>query len=248
MPANPSCSRRCRSPSRMAEPARQPLAPSRTRRTYRDAHPDSGRDAQAPPEEAERAAEATGEFGPTSWIRPQLWPSAGRGWRVSRPSPSSSSLQVVHSGRNDIVRDETFRPGARGRLRLPRALRALAPTDLYGLRPAPVGRAPAIRDEANRLTLRASIVNRASYAQPLPLLRLTLPGPLRRDAWPARRRPCRLPAGQRGAEPARAGPARRRPHPHRRPGFRGGRIRARRLPAGPRAACAARTPIKTARQ
>jgi len=52
-------------------------------------------------------------------------------------------------------------------------LSVLAPTDLSAYELRQWGAASDPR-EANRLMLRASIVNRASYSQPMPLLRLTL--------------------------------------------------------------------------
>lgn len=82
------------------------------------------------------------------------------------------ALQVVHAARNDIVRNETFGPllaGTYGVL----GLSVLAPTDLSAYELRQWGAASDPR-EANRLMLRASIVNQAGYAQPLPLLRLTL--------------------------------------------------------------------------
>jgi len=81
-------------------------------------------------------------------------------------------LQVVHAGRNDIVRNEAFGPALAGAYDL-LGLSVLAPTDISAYELRQWGAASDPR-EANRLMLRASIVNRASYAQPLPLLRLTL--------------------------------------------------------------------------
>lgn len=81
-------------------------------------------------------------------------------------------LQVVHAERNDLARSPTFGPLIAGAYALVGAS-VLAPTDLtaYELRQWGAASDPA---EANRLMLRASIVNHASYAQPLPLLRLSL--------------------------------------------------------------------------
>lgn len=81
-------------------------------------------------------------------------------------------LQVIHSERDDLARSPTFGPVIAGAYALAGAS-ALAPTDLsaYELRQWGAASDPA---EANRLMLRASIVNRASFAQPLPLLRLSL--------------------------------------------------------------------------
>ena len=81
-------------------------------------------------------------------------------------------LQVIHAERNDLARSPTFGPLIAGAYALAGAS-VLAPTDLsaYELRQWGAASDPA---EANRLMLRASIVNHASYAQPLPLLRLSL--------------------------------------------------------------------------
>lgn len=98
------------------------------------------------------------------------------------------AVQVVHAKRNDIVRNETFGPALAGAYDL-LGLSVLAPTDLSAYELRQWGAASDPR-EANRLMLRASIVNRAVYAQPLPLLRLTLQdrfgGTLgQRDIYPA---------------------------------------------------------------
>ena len=81
-------------------------------------------------------------------------------------------LQVIHSERNDLVRNPTFGPVIAGAYAFFGAS-LLAPTDLsaYELRQWGAASDP---NEANRLLLRASIVNRATYAQPFPLLRLVL--------------------------------------------------------------------------
>jgi hypothetical protein len=81
-------------------------------------------------------------------------------------------LQVVHGERNALVRNPVLGPAVAGAYALFGAT-VLAPTDLgaYELRQWGAASDP---NEANRLMLRASIVNRASYAQPLPLLRLSL--------------------------------------------------------------------------
>jgi predicted Zn finger-like uncharacterized protein len=81
-------------------------------------------------------------------------------------------LQVIHAERNDLARSPTFGPLVAGAYALAGAT-ALAPTDLsaYELRQWGAASDPAA---ASRLMLRASIVNRATYAQPLPLLRLSL--------------------------------------------------------------------------
>ena len=81
-------------------------------------------------------------------------------------------LQVVHSQRESLVQSPALGPAIAGVYAL-FGLSGLAPTDLsaYELRQWGAASDP---NEANRLTLRASIVNRATYAQPFPLLRLTL--------------------------------------------------------------------------
>ncbi len=81
-------------------------------------------------------------------------------------------LQIVHSQRDALVRSPSLGPAIAGVYAL-LGLSMLAPTDLsaYELRQWGAASDP---NEANRLMLRASIVNRASYAQPFPLLRLTL--------------------------------------------------------------------------
>lgn len=81
-------------------------------------------------------------------------------------------LQVIHAARNDLARSPTFGPLVAGAYALAGAS-MLAPTDLsaYELRQWGAASDPT---EANRLMLRASIVNRATFAQPLPLLRLSL--------------------------------------------------------------------------
>jgi predicted Zn finger-like uncharacterized protein len=81
-------------------------------------------------------------------------------------------LQVIHAERNALVKSPALGPVVAGAYALFGAS-VLAPTDLgaYELRQWGAASDP---NEANRLMLRASIVNRASYAQPLPLLRLSL--------------------------------------------------------------------------
>ncbi len=82
------------------------------------------------------------------------------------------ALQVVHAERNALVQSPTFGPLVAGAYSLVGAS-VLAPTDLtaYELHQWGAASDPA---EADRLVLRASIVNRATYAQPLPFLRLSL--------------------------------------------------------------------------
>ena len=81
-------------------------------------------------------------------------------------------LQVVHSQRNTLVESPALGPAVAGVYAF-LGLSVMAPTDLsaYELRQWGAASDP---NEANRLVLRASIVNRATYAQPFPLLRLTL--------------------------------------------------------------------------
>ena len=81
-------------------------------------------------------------------------------------------VQVVHAERERIVRNASFGPVLAGAYDF-LGLSVLAPTDLSAYELRQWGAASDPRD-ANRLMLRASIVNRAGYAQPLPLLRLTL--------------------------------------------------------------------------
>jgi len=81
-------------------------------------------------------------------------------------------LQVIHSQRDDLVKSPRLGPVIAGSYDF-FGLSLLSPTDLsaYELRQWGAASDP---NEANRLMLRASIVNRATYAQPLPLLRLVL--------------------------------------------------------------------------
>jgi hypothetical protein len=81
-------------------------------------------------------------------------------------------LQVVHSQRDQLVRSPSLGPAIAGVYAV-LGLSVVAPTDLsaYELRQWGAASDP---NEADRLILRASIVNRATYAQPFPLLRLTL--------------------------------------------------------------------------
>jgi len=81
-------------------------------------------------------------------------------------------LQVIHSQRDALVQSPAVGPAVAGAYAF-LGVSVLAPTDLsaYELRQWGAASDP---NEANRLMLRASIVNRAAYAQPFPLLRLTL--------------------------------------------------------------------------
>jgi predicted Zn finger-like uncharacterized protein len=81
-------------------------------------------------------------------------------------------VQVVHAKRNELVRSASFGPVLAGTYDF-LGLSVLAPTDLSAYELRQWGAASDPR-EANRLVLRASIINRAGYSQPLPLLRLTL--------------------------------------------------------------------------
>ncbi len=82
------------------------------------------------------------------------------------------AVQVVHSKRNELVKSPGIGPVIAGTYSF-FGLTLLSPTDLsaYELRQWGAASDPK---EANRLLLRASIVNRATYAQPFPLLRLVL--------------------------------------------------------------------------
>ena len=82
------------------------------------------------------------------------------------------AAQVVHSKRDDLVRSPSLGPVIAGTYAF-FGLSLLSPTDLsaYELRQWGAANDPK---EANRLLLRASIYNRATYAQPFPLLRLVL--------------------------------------------------------------------------
>jgi predicted Zn finger-like uncharacterized protein len=123
-------------------------------------------------QEAKARAEAAREFADdetdTPGLLDQRWPwVAAAGFLALL-----LVLQVVHAARNDLVRNEAIGPALAGTYAL-LGLSVLAPTDVAAYELRQWGAASDPR-EANRLMLRASIVNRASYAQPLPLLRLTL--------------------------------------------------------------------------
>jgi hypothetical protein len=81
-------------------------------------------------------------------------------------------LQVIHSQRNDLVKSPGLGPLVAATYSF-FGLTLISPTDLaaYELRQWGAASDP---NEANRLLLRASIINRATYAQPFPLLRLVL--------------------------------------------------------------------------
>ena len=120
-------------------------------------------------EEAEARAAASAVFEPdeSPGFLSQRWP-----W-VAGVSVLAFLLllQGVHSQRDALVQGP-LGPAVAG-LYAFLGLTVLAPTDLsaYELRQWGAASDP---NEANRLMLRASIVNRATYAQPFPLLRLTL--------------------------------------------------------------------------
>ena len=82
------------------------------------------------------------------------------------------AVQVVHASAMTCCASPRSARCSRVPIRLVGAC-GLAPTDLSAYELRQWGAASDPR-EANRLMLRASIVNRASYAQPFPLLRLAL--------------------------------------------------------------------------
>ena len=123
-------------------------------------------------EEAAARAEAAREFESEIEVKPgflsQRWP-----WVAGVAALSLLLLlQMIHGARNDLVRSPTFGPIVAGAYSF-FGVSLLAPTDLasYELRQWGAASDP---NEADRLMLRASIVNRAAYAQPFPLLRLVL--------------------------------------------------------------------------
>ena len=81
-------------------------------------------------------------------------------------------LQVLYTQRNELVRSPAVGPVVAGAYAF-FGLSVLAPTDLAGYELRQWG-AASDPNEANRLMLLASIVNRAAFAQPFPLLRLSL--------------------------------------------------------------------------
>ena len=121
-------------------------------------------------EEAAARAAAASEFEveETPGFLTQRWP-----WVAAVTALSLLLLlQVIHGARNDLVQSPTFGPMIAGVYSF-FGSSLLAPTDpsAYELRQWGAASDPS---EANRLMLRASIVNRAAYAQPFPLLRLVL--------------------------------------------------------------------------
>ena len=158
-------------PAALPEPVQKPAAAAASGHTApRILIPDEMRKRLA--EEAAARAAAAREFEPVVDDSPgllaQRWP-----WVTAIALLALLLIvQVVHSERNLLVRNPALGPliaGAYSTL----GLTPLAPTDLsaYELRQWGASSDPR---EANRLMLRASIINRASYAQPFPLLRLTL--------------------------------------------------------------------------
>jgi hypothetical protein len=158
-------------PPQPQQPPSPPSRPSATGHTApRILIPDEMRKRLA--QEAEARAAAAALFDPepreTEALLSRRWPwAAGIGVLAML-----LLLQVLHSQRNDLVRNATFGPAVAATYDF-FGLSVLAPTDLsaYELRQWGAASDPKA---ANRLMLRASIVNRASYAQPLPLLRLSL--------------------------------------------------------------------------
>jgi predicted Zn finger-like uncharacterized protein len=123
-------------------------------------------------EEAEARASAARDFEPVVDDAPDTgarrWP-----WVAAVAGLSLLLLlQVIHSERNALVRNPALGPLVAGAYSV-FGLTPLAPTDLSAYELRQWGAASDPR-EAGRLMLRASIINRATYAQPLPLLRLTL--------------------------------------------------------------------------
>ncbi|MGH8130673.1 MAG: DUF3426 domain-containing protein, partial [Steroidobacteraceae bacterium] len=121
-------------------------------------------------EEAAARAAATREFEPEA---PEAFLSKRWPWAAGIAVLALLFVaQVVHSKRDDLVRSPGLGPVIAGTYAF-FGLSLLSPTDLsaYELRQWGAASDPK---EANRLLLRASIFNRASYAQPFPLLRLVL--------------------------------------------------------------------------
>jgi predicted Zn finger-like uncharacterized protein len=161
-------------PEAAAPPKPRPAAVSKSSTSPRILIPDEIRKRLAREAEERALAEKDFEFGETATpfygegILAQRWP-----W-VAGIAVLALALvvQVVHSQRNDLVKSPALGPAIAGAYSL-FGLSPLAPTDLsaYELRQWGAASDP---NEAGRLLLRASIVNRATYAQPLPLLRLAL--------------------------------------------------------------------------
>ena len=157
-------------PAPAPTPARPPQPQSSGHTAPRILIPDEMRKRLA--EEAAARAEAAREFEIEIEEKPgflsQRWP-----WVAGVAALSLLLLlQMIHGARNDLVRSPTFGPIVAGAYSF-FGVSLLAPTDLasYELRQWGAASDP---NEADRLMLRASIVNRAAYAQPFPLLRLVL--------------------------------------------------------------------------
>lgn len=155
-------------PSTPPLPASRSDSPTSTHTAPRILIPDEMRRRLA--EEAESRAAAAREFEPqeSDGILSQRWP-----WVAGVAVLAFLfALQVVHSKRNSLVKSPGIGPVIAGTYSF-FGLTLLSPTDLsaYELRQWGAASDP---NEANRLMLRASIVNRATYAQPFPLLRLVL--------------------------------------------------------------------------
>jgi hypothetical protein len=121
-------------------------------------------------DEAAARAAAAREFEPqeSAGFLSQRWP-----WVASVAVFSLLfAIQVIHSKRNELIKSAGIGPVIASTYAF-FGLTLLSPTDLsaYELRQWGAASDP---NEANRLLLRASIVNRATYAQPFPLLRLVL--------------------------------------------------------------------------
>ena len=157
-------------PAPVPEPKAEPKPAAREQTARRIVIPDEMRKRLVEEAEARAAADAffePGEEGSAPLLA-KRWPwVAGVAFLALL-----LLLQMLHSQRNELVRSPTAGPMVAGAYAF-FGLSVLAPTDLaaYELRQWGAASDP---NEANRLMLRASIVNRAAYAQPFPLLRLSL--------------------------------------------------------------------------
>jgi len=157
-------------PARPAPPATPatPRAAASAHTAPRILIPDEMRRRLAEEAEARKAAEAAFDTDEEPGFLSQRWP-----WVAGVAVLALLLLlQVVHSQRDALVESPALGPAVAGTYAF-LGLSVMAPTDLsaYELRQWGAASDP---NEANRLILRASIVNRATYAQPFPLLRLTL--------------------------------------------------------------------------
>ncbi len=158
-----------------SEPSPPPPEPARQAGTHTGMHaapriliPDEMRKRLA--EEAAARAAAAREFEPQESVEflSQRWP-----WVAGVAVLALLfAIQVIHGQRNELVKSPGFGPLVAATYNF-FGLTLLSPSDLsaYELRQWGAASDP---NEANRLLLRASIVNRATYAQPFPLLRLVL--------------------------------------------------------------------------